>query len=227
MPYLRPTLFGLAYATRLFRQLDYQSSYEAFRAAASPLDLTNQDHVTLLRDWLNKWGCRIKKDKAPAEFSRPLADWSRRWTPRLPSQHLRNLSDPEIALLGDAYWDLRNSALGPAAAAKTLFALRPETAIPWDELIRVGLDFKDNRAGYPGMLRRSREELHRLVLDASHFGITESDIPAQIGSPGRTLARLLDEYHWITLTQGCEIPSGDDLKHWLVWAQPTMRPIEP
>jgi hypothetical protein len=76
MPYVRPTLFGLAYAARLFRQRDYESSYEAFRAAASPLDLTNQNHATLLRDWLNKWGCRIQKHETPPKFSRPLADWS-------------------------------------------------------------------------------------------------------------------------------------------------------
>ena len=217
MPYVRPTFFGIAYASRLFRQQDYQSTYQAFSDATSPLDFTNASHAEALRTWLNQWGCRISKQKP---ISRTLAIWARNWVARLPHRSLRNLFEADIELLGSAYWELRNNLLGPAAAAKAIFALKPETAIPWDQAIRDGLGLKDNRDGYPEMLRRSQKEANFLVEDASELGISESDIPKEIGSPGRTLARLLDEYHWITLTQGHQIPSVKDLKLWLSWECP-------
>jgi hypothetical protein len=217
VPYVRPTFFGIAYASRLFRQQDYQSTYQAFSDATSPLDFTNASHAEALRTWLNQWGCRISKQKP---ISRPLANWARNWTAQLPHRSLRDLREADVDLLGNAYWELRNSILGPAAAAKAMFALQPETAIPWDQAIRDRLGLKDNRDGYPEMLRRSRQEANFIVEDASKLGISESDIPKEIGSPGRTLARLLDEYHWITLTQGHQIPSVDELKLWLSWICP-------
>ena len=103
-----------------------------------------------------------------------------------------------------------------------MFALQPETAIPWDQAIRDRLGLKDNRDGYPEMLRRSQQEANFLVEDASKSGVCESDIPKEIGSPGRTLARLLDEYHWITLDAGASDPlSVDELKLWISCGMPS------
>ncbi len=63
------------------------------------------------------------------------------------------------------------------------------------------------------MLTRSREEL--LVANVGSSGVPESAIPQVVGSLGRTLVLLLDEYHWITFTRRHEIPSIADLRQWL------------
>jgi len=217
MPYVNPTLFGLAYAARLFRQFDYDLNFDNFRGAASPVDLTNPDHARLLRDWLNSWGCRIDKTKLHT-FSNGVANWSRQWLAQLPSRSLLNLSDPDVELLADSFDDLRNKVMGPTAASKTIFFLLPETAVPWDDAIRNGLHVGQSRAGYIAMLKQSQEELAYLVANAGELHVSESRIPEVVGSPARTLVRLLDEYHWITITRGHEIPTCAELRQWVSWA---------
>ena len=45
-----------------------------------------------------------------------------------------------------------------------------------------------------------REQLRELVDDAERFGIKAGDIPRQVGRPASSLAKLLDEYNWVTIT---------------------------
>jgi len=210
--YVPVTLLGLAYAAWVFRQLDDHNSYDEFHNATHPLDLTNQDHATRLRNWLNKWGCMIKKDE-PAIIWPQLNNWCSHWVAGLPSQPLRNVSDQEIKLLAGAYDQLRGEIMGPTAASKTMFALRPDTALPWDVAIRVELDAGDDGAAYEKMLMRSRAALNGLVENAHKFRIEESQISEVVCNPCRSLARLLDQYHWITITRGYQIPSREVL-HW-------------
>src|SRR5579885_802560 len=220
MVYTKPTLFGLAYAARLFRQVDYDLNFDKFRQAANPLDLTIPDHASLLRDWLNSWGCRIVKAKLP-KFTRDAAKWARRWVETLPQQSLPSLTDVDMESVANAYSELRNEVMGPTAATKTLFALRPETAIPWDEPIRRSFNLSESKSSYHTMLQRSKDELAGLVANARTLGVPEPAIQDTVGSPGRTLVRLLDEYHWITITRGHDVPSVADLRLWLSWAGST------
>lgn len=48
-------------------------------------------------------------------------------------------------------------------------------------------------------------------------------IPRVIGSPDRTLVRLLDEYHWIAIIRRHETPTPEELKQWVGWASPQRR----
>ncbi len=57
MPYQNPTLFGMVYTSRLFREVDVPSRYEEFCAETRPtLDLQNPAHAQALLEWLNKCG---------------------------------------------------------------------------------------------------------------------------------------------------------------------------
>jgi hypothetical protein len=85
----------------------------------------------------------------------------------------------------------------------------------WDDPIRKEFGLAGDRAGYRRMLTRSKAEGDNLVADAARCGVTDwRAIPNEIGRPGYTLPKLLDEYHWITITRGHQIPALDDLRRW-------------
>jgi hypothetical protein len=157
-------------------------------------------------------------------LSLKLAEWNAQWALSLPQANveLAVVGDEDLDILADAYNALRALPLGPTAAAKTLFAVRPEIAIPWDDPIRA--QFKLNRGDrddYRMMLGLSRDEAKMVVADAAHRGVENRQyIPRAIGSPDRTLVRLLDEYHWITITRRHETPTCNELKQWVEWAGP-------
>jgi hypothetical protein len=142
-----------------------------------------------------------------------LSYWDQQWGPQPPHPHIElvNLQDADIDVLIAAYEALLGvHGLGPTAAAKILFALHPETAMPWDEAIRAVLNIGANGRGYRDMLVRSKHEAALLIADAIQCGIGDrQDIPGIVGSPDRTLARLLDQYNWITITNAHQIPRYD------------------
>ena len=109
--YQDPTLFGVAYASRLHRQIDKSSGFnEQVRCKISPasdLDPRKRNHAKILLEWLNKWGCRIEKKDFPA-ISRELAGWFGKWRTDLPSTDLElvRLQDPHLNVLENAYDEL-------------------------------------------------------------------------------------------------------------------------
>ncbi len=219
MEYSQPTLFGVAYASRLFREADDPSSYEHLvRQTAPKLDLGNDCHTSELLKWLNKWNCRIAKHSF-GKLSQKLGTWFAREGQELPSgdTDIAGLEVFDLNQLAHAYEALRKCELGPTAAGKVLFAVRPRCAIPWDEPIRTKFELGDDGDGYRKMLLRSREEVEFLGEDAKAVaGYDIADIPNAVGSAA-TLARLLDEYNSITITVGHTIPSTGELQRWISW----------
>jgi hypothetical protein len=140
----------------------------------------------------------------------------------LPEPHVElvNLQNADLDILVAAYEALLTvHGLGPTVAAKVLFALHPETAMAWDEAIRAVLNIGANGQGYQDMLVHSMHDIQMLIAEAGRCGISNrQDIPGIVGSPDRTLARLLDEYNWITITNGHQIPTGAELMQWATWA---------
>src|SRR5437764_7473207 len=67
MAYQDPTLFGLAYASRLFRRIDEPSSFDEFRRkTGGSADLKKPDQAEALLRWLNRWNCRIDVKSFPS-----------------------------------------------------------------------------------------------------------------------------------------------------------------
>lgn len=190
------------------------------------LDLGNASHASRLLEWLNKWNCRIAKGRF-SELLPKLRKWSSEEGRELPSVDvdIAGLEEFDFVRLTRAFEALRSLGLGPSAAAKTLFAVRPKCAIPWDGPIRITFGLKDDCGGYRGMLDRSSGEASLLVEEAGRHEI--SNILKEVGSgrqspedsPDRlmTLARTLDEYHWITITAGHRIPFPGELERWITW----------
>ncbi len=216
MGYLQPNLFGVAYASRLFREIENPSRYAEFLAKTTPkFDLGIESHAAELLNWLNKWGCRIAEDRFP-KLSSQLRGWIAKQTLPTPDTGIAELEDADIDELTTAYETLRECEFGPTGTAKALFAVRPKSAMAWDEPIRTAFGLADGGGGYRNMLKASRVEAQALLAAAKQYGIT--DIAKAVGSPDYvSVAKLLDEYHWITITRGHRIPFRNELEMWLSW----------
>lgn len=195
-------------------------------------DLTRQDTVVAILEWLNSWGCRLRKDdfgKAADE----LADWQNACGSQLPptEANLLDLSDGELELAASAYANLferkadRKKRFQATATAKALFVLRPNALPPWDEAIRKGpskdkgskMRYDGSRESYLQFLKDSQSELRELKQSCEAVGLDCADVPDLIERPFSSLAKLVDEYNWVTITRGFEPPDCLKLSQWLGW----------
>jgi hypothetical protein len=172
-------------------------------------------HRQALLRWLNAWGCRIRYP-GPGDtdlFDTNVGAWWQHWGSALPapSATLAELDDPTIDALGPAYRELasvivadrpRVRSLGPTAASKLLHALRPRALMPWDEAIAVKLHGGRTAATYVAHQRLGRTWGRAVLAQA---GTDEGALAAGWGTPGRPLAKMLDDYCYLTYTRGTQI----------------------
>lgn len=224
---IEPTLDQLAALVARHPQSRADRSLAALRAATggAPDPVIPQHCDSLLR-WLNQWGCRIRLPRAgePEVFARELAAW---WSARgaqLPTAPLHQLEDQQIDLLAQAYADLaarpattavpvgprgRARRVAPTAAAKLMFVLRPETVTAWDARIAQRTVGGTSAQHFAAHLRRARRWCVDVLAEAEHAGI-DDDIPMHVGRPTSTVAKLLDEWHYLTITRGKSAPALAD-----------------
>lgn len=192
-----------------------------FGGRGGPTDLGVPQQRDEVRLWLNKWVCRLRYPRPgePDVFSDSLAAWWAASGSALPGGPVAGLSDTAVGMIADSYADLsarpgallvRNGSIAgrrsiaPTAASKILFVLRPETVPPWDAAIArtsAGGTSRDHFAGY---LNATRAWARAVQDQARQQGVT--DIPAYVGRPGTSLAKLRDDWLYLTITRGCAIP---------------------
>jgi hypothetical protein len=171
-------------------------------------DLSLASHCDLLLRFLNAWGCRIRYPRAgePAPFGAALSAWWQSWQPALPQVSLPWLQDRDIDAVAAAYAALAavpvsdgrpRRTLGPTAAAKALYALRPQSVVPWDAAIAMRTQGGRDGAAFGRHLRLCRAWATALIAET---GTGESGLPALIGRPAVPLAKILDEYLYVTYT---------------------------
>lgn len=171
------------------------------------IDLARADHRTLLLRWLNSWGCRLRypRDGEPAPFDTGVARWWRCWRSALPSASIARLSDDEIDEVAAAYAALASTevsaaprrSLGPTAAAKALYALRPDAIMPWDAAIAQRLHGGRDGAAFGRHQRLGRTWATAVIAEA---GADEQALPRLVGRPAVSLAKILDEYLYVSIT---------------------------
>jgi hypothetical protein len=211
-----PTFTEFAQAVGIFGRLTLPDrSYNLFQVATKGApDLSQAAHRHALHTWLNAWGCRIRypREGDTPLFDRAVADWWAFWSERLPSPdtHLPDLDDDEIDVLGRAYGDLSSRGvapgrkagsvrtLGPTATAKTLYALQPMAVTAWDRQIGYRLYGRRDQAAFCEHLRLARRLAGALLVHAA----SEADLSAAVGRPNSSLAKLLDEYWYVTIPLG-------------------------
>jgi hypothetical protein len=230
-------LAELAFACYIYtRMTDYDSSYCRFLDKVSPqLDLKQEQHRMELLKWLNDWGCRQFALQYHPLASREIGDWYQQYGQEMfpTDRTLLSLTDNEFAQVQAAYSHLvgRTASIrkikgegetqiqiGPTGAAKILFALRPKALIPWDDPIRDELNLDDSARSYCVYLSVAQEYLQELNCDCGKLGFDLNDLPRMLGRPNSTVAKLIDEYAWVTISRKFPMPSKDEFIHWVDWS---------
>ena len=209
------TLAELSEAVTTFGELARPDrSYSVFQAATEPnLDFSRLAHRLALHKWLNAWGCRIRypREGDPPLFDRALSEWWDTWQGQLPGSDTRlaALDEPAIDALAGAYGDLSSRGvalarkagsvrtLGPTATAKALYAARPMAVTAWDQRIAHQLHGGRDEDAFREHLHLARRVARALLEEAGD----ESRLLAAVGRPHSSLAKLLDEYWYITITR--------------------------
>jgi hypothetical protein len=111
---------------------------------------------------------------------------------------------------------LHLKAVGPVGAAKTLYILRPNIFPPWDRGIMRRLGYEESGSEYRRYLSGVAQQLHELSRDT---GIPVPQLPREVGRPESSPAKLIDEFNWVAITNGCLPPSVNELRKWWEWSQ--------
>jgi hypothetical protein len=222
MSYSEPTLSQLAALLRSWSQGDSAGSSPAvLSATGGAADMAVAGERDELRRWLNTWGCRLRYPQPgePDVFSDSLARWWASSGSGLPDVPVAELSDAGVGTLADSYADLAarpaalltragapagHRAIAPTAASKIMFALRPETVPPWDAAIARATAGGTSRDHFASHLEAARAWAGSVQDEARRHGI--ADVPAYVGQPGSSLARVWDEWLYLTITRGCHVP---------------------
>jgi hypothetical protein len=200
----------------------FDRSYLVFSAAtAGRPNLSIPAHTEALHRWLNAWGCRIaySSDRSDDLFARSLSGWWRTWSRQLPGREARlaQLTDDQIERAAGAYGGLclrpvarargagGSRTLAPTATAKTLWALRPHAITPWDARIAQRLHGRRDETAFADHLRLARGWARVLIAEAGG----EKPLLDAIGRSGSTVARVLDEYWYVTLSKGWSAAAED------------------
>ncbi|WP_101381047.1 MmcQ/YjbR family DNA-binding protein [Kitasatospora sp. GP30] len=202
-----PTLAELRAAAEVFAGYGaVDTGWERWAAETAPAaDLADPAHRAALHRWLNSWGCRIRYPRPgePDLMADGLAGWWQRHAAALPAVSLLKLTDQQIDRLADAYAELQalpvgpTRTLGPTAAAKALYALRPTAVMPWDAAIAKRLHGARDGAAFARHLRCGRAWAGAVLAES---GLTEQRLPAALGRGSVPLAKVLDDYLYVTIT---------------------------
>ncbi len=204
---MEPTLDQLAAVLRNESQQKADISLAQLNAAiGGHLDLSSPRHHHELLRWLNRWLCRIRypRDGESDLFGESIAAWHEDHDD-LPKSAIADLRPADVDLFGDAYDDLAGKwatprrTIGPTAASKILFVLRPETIPPWDRRIALETVGGVARAHFTEHLTQGRAWAEAILAEAEARGIT--DVPAYVGRPASTVAKIWDEWHYLTITR--------------------------
>ena len=232
MNYEDVTLCKLALASTLYDSLTpfNRSLGRLDKATGGSMDLTNPQHRIYLLTWLNDWGCRHLSEGQHQVASESILDWYQRNCATLFSDKtpLWQLEDQEIETAANAYGCLKDRIgarrsrygneskvhIGPTAASKVLFAIRPKALMPWDEAMRVSFECDGSPESYFKYLITIRNLTLHIGKLCRNKGFQIDDLPQKLGRPNSTVLALVNEYIWITETREIKLPSSEILTQW-------------
>jgi len=203
------------------------------KATGGQIDLAIPAHRTSLLEWLNAWGCRHLSIKQHDVASDSIRDWYQDEDWRLTSltRPLWQLEDRDLAQAAAAYASLKDrdgarrmhrdhqqvTHIGSTAASKILFALRPESLVPWDDAMRREFDCDGSPGAYEKFLAIVRHLTHEIAALCQNNGFAIESLPQELERSGRTVVALLNEYIWVTVSAKCKLPPQETLARWAAW----------
>jgi hypothetical protein len=223
----------LAFCCHVYAGLErYDSALAELRASTGPtVDPAEANHRKPLFDWLRRWGCRQFNKEAEPLADQSLVGWWGRWSTQLghPVTSLQDVDAETLERIGAGYEDLRSQlaggrvragspigvSYGPTGASKTLFAMRPNLCVPWDDKIRVAYGLSTGGEGYREFLKLTKD---LLTTVAEEFAVSWEQIPGIVGRPSASPVKLVDEYNWTRFSRKVSPPSVETLEQWWHWA---------
>jgi len=186
----------------------------AQESLGSDPDPASGDQARRLRVWLNQWTCRIGYPSGERDvFVESLAGWWSRAGDDLPpaEKRLAELGDVELGGIAAAYGDLwqrpaavsasgRIRTMGPTAAAKLLYFLRPNAVTAWDKAISARTGGGSDQQAFLRHLTLCRTWAVALEQEASQRGIGPEEIGRDLGRPASSVAKLIDEWLWAAIS---------------------------
>jgi hypothetical protein len=152
-------------------------------------------------------------------FVGSLASWWADASSLLPAGGVRlaQLTDADLRAVSNGYAELyrRPAAVsragtvrsfGPTATAKLLYFLRPLAITPWDQAISVRTGQGGDGAAFLRHLTTCRDWAQALEAEARAQGLQPAGIGPFLGRPGASVAKLIDEWLWATITGGGLVP---------------------
>lgn len=202
------------------------------KATGHKCDLAKSTHRDALIKWLRNWGCRQFALKHHELASRGLLNWHKQFGKKLPARGAKLWQSSDSTLEG--YAELFNSLaslrasirkrkggksnvrVGPTGAAKILFAIRPNVFPPWDDYIKKNRGYR-GPDGYARFLKDTKQLLLDLKLQCDGICIAIEDLPKKLHRRWSSVPKLIDEYYWVTITNGCCLPSSERIRDWATW----------
>lgn len=130
-------------AHKAFRGGGYRAWNDLVDQTPDGIDLGQPEHRKIVFQFLNRWGCRLKRSRTPepSVTEQSMEHWwaeSRsRWR-QFQAVNLEDLSDSQLDIAADLFFSLRQMPsrerwpIGSTAAAKVFLVLSPDTFAAWD-----------------------------------------------------------------------------------------------
>jgi len=230
-----PKLCDLAIACSMYNAITpFNDSLRRLKeSTAGSVDLSNPTHRASVLNWLNDWGCRHLSKESHHIASSAILDWHNKEGIKLfpIGKALWELDNQEMATVVATYGSLKDSAgasltrggkrlqmdIGPTAASKILFAVRPDALMPWDEAMRNEFSCDGSKESYFKFLIEIKKLADRIGELCKANGFEISELPHKIDRDASTVLELINEYIWVTVTRKCKLPSAQNLALWAQW----------
>lgn len=197
------------------------------------IDLALESHRLAMVTWLNKWGCRHLSKEQHGVASNSILAWYEVNAPLLQcvASPLWRLSAEDTWTVAKTYEALRDlpgaprerkgkqltASIGPTAASKVLFALKPASVPPWDEAMRKHFSCDGSAESYQKFLETVGGMALNVSAQCERNGFPISRLPIELGRPNATVVSLLNEYLWVTISAGARLPHRFTLGRWAEW----------
>jgi len=226
-PLPSPTLASLGGVLPEYGKFRFDLTLDAARKAiGNRPDLTNPAHTARLRVWLNQWTCRIGYPR-PGQadvFAESLAIWWASARDTLPpgGQGLAQLTNAQLGAVSRAYAELyqrpaavsragRTRGIGPTAAAKLLYFVRPLAITAWDRAISTRTGGGHDEQAFLAHLTVCRGWAEDLEAEGRSLGLKPGEIGRYLNRPASSVAKLIDEWLYATITGGLPAATGGRL----------------
>lgn len=185
----------------------------------NPAQLT-VEQVTdeIITGFLNKWGCRLARNNHDF-LAKRIKEASVQIKEDLQGLNGAKLIDLDLDRSGNAITRCYQAMVGigqgfsHTAASKLLHMINPELFVMWDRPMRMSYKedyaIREDAAGYLDFMKKMQEGLQKVLksFPDSKEGCPAEFLANKLGiTTHKTLVKHLDEYNWITITKGVELP---------------------